>query len=36
MTEEYLEERALRGARGHFERALARVADFEPEEQDRL
>lgn len=36
MTEEYLGERAKRGDRKKFERALQRVADIEPEEQDRL
>jgi hypothetical protein len=36
MTEEYLEERARRGARDRSERAMARVADVEPEEHDRL
>jgi hypothetical protein len=36
MTEEYLEERARRGERDRFERALAKVADEEPAEHDRL
>ncbi|MCX7839806.1 MAG: BrnA antitoxin family protein [Anaerolineae bacterium] len=36
MTEEYLSERAKRGDRKKFERALHRVADIEPEERDRL
>lgn len=36
MTEEYLSERAKRGDRKKFENALRRVADVEPEEQDRL
>ena len=36
MTEEWLEERARRGEREKFERALAKVADVEPEERDRL
>jgi hypothetical protein len=36
MTEEYLEERAKRGDRAAFERALANVADVQPEERDRL
>ncbi len=36
MTEEWLEERAKRGERRRFERALAKVADVEPEERDRL
>ena len=36
MTEEYLGERAARGDRKKFERAMARVADSEPAERDRL
>lgn len=36
MTEEYLEERAKRGSRKHFAKALAKVADIEPEDVDRL
>ncbi len=36
MTEEYLGERAKRGDRKKFERAMARVADVEPEERDRI
>ena len=36
MTEEYLAERARRGSRAKFEAALDRVADVEPDEQDRL
>lgn len=36
MTEDYLAERARRGDRVKFERAMAKVADVEPEEQDRL
>jgi hypothetical protein len=36
MTEEYLSERAWRGDRGKFEQAMAKVADVEPEESDRL
>lgn len=36
MTEEYLGERARRGNRKKFERAMAKVADVEPEEQDRF
>lgn len=36
MTEEYLEERAQRGDRAKFEKAMAKVADVEPEEEDRL
>ncbi len=36
MTEEYLEERAKRGSRKKFERAMAKVPKVEPEEYDRL
>ena len=36
MTEEYLGRRAKRGSRRKFERAMTKVADAEPEEQDRL
>ena len=36
MTEEYLAARAARGDRARFEKALAQVADVEPEEHDRL
>jgi predicted DNA-binding protein len=36
MTAAYLEERAKRGTRNRFERVLAKVADVEPEEWDRL
>ncbi len=36
MTEEYLGERARRGDRKKFEKAMRKVADTEPEEQDRL
>jgi predicted transcriptional regulator len=36
MTEEYLGERARRGDKAKFERAMAKVADVEPEERDRL
>jgi hypothetical protein len=36
MTEAYLTERANRGNRAKFDAALAKVADVEPEEQDRL
>jgi HicB family len=35
-TEEYLRERAKRGDRGKFERAMTKVADVEPEAEDRL
>lgn len=36
MTEEYLEERAKRGSKKRFAKALAKVADIEPEDIDRL
>jgi hypothetical protein len=36
MTEEYLEERAKRGSRKKFERALAKVPKVIPEEYERL
>jgi hypothetical protein len=36
QTEEYLGERARRGNRKKFQHALNKVADVEPEEQDRL
>jgi predicted transcriptional regulator len=36
MTEEYLEERAKRGSRKKFERAMAKVPKIKPEEYDRL
>jgi len=35
-TEDYLGERAKRGSREKFERALAKVPDVEPDERDRL
>jgi hypothetical protein len=35
-TEEYLSERAERGSRGKFDAAMAKVADVEPDEGDRL
>jgi hypothetical protein len=34
-TEDYLEERASRGDRAKFDRAMAKVADIEADEQDR-
>ena len=34
MTEDYLGERAKQGDRVKFERAMAKVADVEPEEYD--
>jgi hypothetical protein len=36
MTEEYLGERARRGDKARFQAAIAKVADVEPDEQDRL
>ncbi len=36
ITGEYLEERAKRGSRKKFERAMAKVADVEPKEHDRF
>ena len=36
MTEEYLAERAKRGKRTKFERAMAKVSDAEPDDYDRL
>ncbi len=36
MTEEYLGNRAARGSRRKFSAALARVADTEPNETDRV
>ncbi len=36
MTNEYLEKRSARGNRMKYERALAKVADTEPEDRDRL
>lgn len=36
ITEEYLGERAKRGSQEKFRRAMAKVADVEPEAKDRL
>ena len=36
LAGEYLEKRAARGSSARFKRGLARVADREPEERDRL
>ena len=36
LTEEYLGQRARRGDRKKFERAMRQVADVDPVEQDRL
>ena len=36
MTQDYLEERAQRGRRSKFHRALAKVSKGEPEQSDRL
>jgi len=35
MTVDYLKERAARGDRGRFERAMGKVPDTEPDERDR-
>jgi predicted transcriptional regulator len=35
MTVDYLQERAARGDRAEFERAMSKVADVEPDEDDR-
>ncbi len=36
LTKEYLEERAKRGSREKFRKALSKVADVEPDEDDKL
>ena len=36
MTEEYLGKRAKRGVRQKFKKAMAKVADREPESHDKL
>ena len=36
MTEEYLGKRAQRGSRQKFRKAMAKVADAEPEDRDKL
>lgn len=36
LTRDYLEERAQKGSRAKFERALSMVRDSEPEHDDRL
>lgn len=36
LTEEYLEERAKRASRKRFKKALAKVADIEPGDVDRV
>ena len=36
ITDEYLQERAQRGSRQKFERALAKVRNVEPREEDEL
>jgi predicted transcriptional regulator len=36
MTEDYLEERARRGNRKKFQRAMSKVPKVKPEEHDRL
>lgn len=36
MTTDYLAKRAKTGSRSEFEQALAKVADVEPQEHDRI
>lgn len=36
LTEEYLNERAKKGSRKKFDRALSRVRDAEPDEKDDI
>lgn len=36
MTKEYLEKRAKRGSRKKFDRALSKIMDVKPDEQDQL
>lgn len=36
MTDEYLKERAARGSRRKFDRALSKVRNTEPDEADRM
>ncbi len=36
MTVEYLRERAERGSRNKFEKALSKVKDIEPQAEDRI
>ena len=36
MTVEYLQERARRGSRRRFKKALSKVKDIEPREEDRI
>jgi len=36
LIEEYMDKRAERGSRDKFEAAMAKVAEIEPEEYDRL
>jgi hypothetical protein len=36
MTQEYLAKRAQRGSREKFENAMAKVADIEPDDEDRI
>lgn len=36
MTVEYLRERAARGSRSRFDRALSKVKDIEPRVEDRI
>jgi predicted transcriptional regulator len=36
MTVEYLQERARRGSKSKYEKALSKVKDIEPPEEDRI
>ncbi len=36
LTREYLEERAKRGSRKKFDKALSKIKDTEPQRKDRL
>lgn len=36
MTEEYLVERSRRGSREKFERAMGKIKDIEPDEEDQI
>lgn len=36
MTQDYLEQRAARGSRSKFEKAMSKVKDNEPEKHDKL
>ncbi len=36
LTEEFLEKRAGRGSRGKFDRALSKIRDVEPDDNDKV